>query len=53
MTLHIRKILWNNPRNNFDINSVKENLMMSNPEVMVMPLPHAVGALPDYARTFS
>ncbi|MBE6632968.1 MAG: MBL fold metallo-hydrolase [Ruminococcaceae bacterium] len=45
--------LWNNPRNNFDINSVQENLMMPNHHAMVIPLPHAVGALPTYSRTFS
>ena len=45
--------LWNNPRNNFDIDSVKENLMMEDWSVMVIPLPHAVGALPAYVRSFS
>ncbi|MBQ8140807.1 MAG: MBL fold metallo-hydrolase [Clostridia bacterium] len=45
--------LWNNPANNFDVNSVKENLMMADNSVMILPLPHAVGSKPQYARTFS
>ena len=45
--------LWNNPRNNFDINSVAENLMMEDNSIMTMPLPHKVGSLPSYARVFT
>ena len=49
----VAESLWNAARNNFDIKSVKENLMMSNNSAMIMPLPHEVGDLPQYARTFS
>ena len=49
----VQNTLWNNPRNHFDINSVKENLMMSDNSVMIIPLPHTVGSLPAFARTFS
>ena len=45
--------LWNNPRNHFDVNSVRENLIMEDDSVMVLPLPHTVGSAPAYVRTFS
>ncbi len=45
--------IWNNPENNFDINSVKENLMMNRNSVMILSLPHEIGSQPKFARTFS
>lgn len=45
--------LWNSPRNHFDVNSVRENLLMEDGSVMILPLPHRVGSAPAYARSFS
>lgn len=49
----LEKSLWNSPRNHFDVNSVRENLLMEDGSVMILPLPHQVGSAPAYARTFS
>ena len=45
--------LWNSPRNHFDVKSVRENLLMEDESVMILPLPHKVGSAPEYARSFS
>ena len=45
--------LWNSPRNHFDVKSVRENLLMEDESVMILPLPHKVGSAPDYVRQFS
>ena len=44
---------WNSPRNHFDVKSVRENLLMEDESVMILPLPHKVGSAPDYVRQFS
>lgn len=49
----LKESLWNSPRNHFDVNSVRENLLMEDESVMILPLPHTVGSAPDYVRAFS
>lgn len=44
--------LWKNEENRFDFNSVEENLVMPESDVMIMPLPHIINALPTYVRNF-
>ena len=39
---------WQNPRNCFDVNKMKENLMMEDRSAMVVPLPHKLGSLPEF-----
>ena len=47
-TCHPIRCRWQNPRNCFDVNKMKENLMMEDRSAMVVPLPYKLGSLPEY-----